>query len=269
MVRSGLIFLFLIVSGVSFPHSDPGFMHGRHPFRTLLMETPAGSFCNPAFVIAPGRVHWLACVTNHHGIRSYNTLLLGIGTSTEKRSLSLLMKHASLSEAEYHRTSVNMGVNIQTGSSLYFGASLRCLHFRLPAHYGSVFHAGSMAGFWYEGSPRIAAGVAGGYYNAIGLDESGSSGITHLLAVVRYRPVPKSGLVISMEMLSNQRVEVLVAYKAEVNSRVRMMVGVGTGSEMVFAGIFFDMGKLRPLVISGFNPMTGSTNTFLVSGKYL
>ena len=256
-----LFFPWLVASGF-----DAGLLPGRDAGYYLVRGNPAAVFCNPAFSHGTGSFHWVAGVHNHHGIRNYNSLMAGIGTSNPQRAFFLNLKSASLSENEYHRTLVNLGSNLFIAPGISAGVVIRMMHFRLPAHYGRHTVAGGMAGVKSRLNTRWDAGLALGYYQPTATTSKQRDPFTHILVEVCWKPAASSSsFALSAETVSETSPLVMATFTTQVIQHVDMMVGVGTGAMQLFAGIRFSAGSIQSAAVSGFNPLTGISSSLVLA----
>ena len=262
--------LFIMLVNITFslhPHSDPYFLHGKAPYYAMVSESPASASGNPAGVYSGGRYHWLAGVSNHHGISAFNTILLGGATKSEKLSSFITIKHTSLAGYHYARTLGNLGISLKTSEKLIIGSSIKMVHIKLPEQFRSTFTAGCSAGAFFKASGLLSIGLAGSYYKTVISEFSSDDNITGLILDIRYKTGKNTYLLISGETISRLKPQVMALVVSEIIPGVRIMAGVGTGNEQLFAGISYETGRIKPGFVSGFNPSTGSSNTVLVSGQ--
>ncbi len=246
------------------PHSDPWFLNGRSVYHPVVAESAAAPSGNPAGEHSGGKYQCLAGFYNHNGIADYNTIFLGGSISTERLSSFISLKHNSLTANDYSRTLGDLGINLKASGKLIIGTSIKIYHIQLPENMQSTLSAGFSAGAYIKASALMSVGLAGSYYKTVMSEFPVQSQTTALLLEFLFRTGKRTHLLLYGEMISNLKPRVMASVYSEISSGVRIVAGVGTGNEQLFAGISYDIGRIRPCFVSGFNPATGSSNCVLV-----
>lgn len=249
------------------PHSDPVFLSGRLPFQFLTENGSANAFGNPAVFPSQNRIAWFTGVTNHYGIRNFNTMASGVSLSNRSALFSLAMAHSPLPENQYSRTKGVLNISLGASGNFAAGISLRGTRIRLPSHYGSSWMVGGAAGISARTGKNIRFDIAAAYMKSMETESVNGSGHISLIAYVHYRFSHNTTMVISTEMISELKPQASASLIVEVFDWIKIMIGAGTGRELFAAGASVTLGNITPGLVSSFNPAVGRTSTLFLSGK--
>ena len=249
------------------PHSDKVFLSGGLPFHFLTEYGPANAFGNPAIFPSQNRIAWFTGMTNHYGVRNFNTLSTGVSLSNKSTQFSLAIAHSPLPENQYSRTKGTLNFCLANSGSFSSGISLRVNRIRLPDNYGSSMGVGCTAGVMARPGKKLTCGFAAGYTRFLESDFSNSKSHIDLIADIHYRFSHNTILVLSSEMISELKPQASALLIVEVFDWIKIMVGAGTGRELLSAGAAITFGNLTPGMVSSFNPAIGRTSTLFLSGK--
>lgn len=269
MKRTGMIWILCVLVHLVWSQADPLFLMNKTPM-SIFWSMDGTPWSNPSYFKPGISDTWHVAVTNHSGIRSFNTVHAGGHRAVSEQLVILAnFQHNSPGHDHFSRTRINLGSGILLNKQMALGISLNTLILRLPEPLGVSALAGGVTGLSVQISDRMDLAMAGGYYRKI-KESRGFSGESYtLLAATWFLQQGKnSRFFISTEAVQGSQPWIAAGFKSHIASGFELMAGFSNGTEQLFAGVSFSPGKYTCGSISGVHPLAGLTQSFWVSKKY-